>query len=71
MSAYVFDEVRETFRAAVLAALDDAAKKYTDGASNGWTDSDLPEFFRALDSQIERIAERHDIALLEPMESES
>jgi|KBSMisStandDraft_5_1062788.scaffolds.fasta_scaffold1337887_2 hypothetical protein len=68
-ASYPLEQVRDSFRAAVLAALDEAAKQYTGNAASGWTDSDLPEFFRALDSQIERVAERHDIALLEEVTS--
>ena len=68
-SSYRYDDVRETFREEVLTALDKAAKKYTGETNSGWTDQDLPEFFKALDAQIERIAERNNIALLDPIEA--
>ena len=68
-ASYPLEQVRDSFRAALLAALDKAAKQYTGEAKSGWVDSDLPELFRALDSQIERVAERYEIALLEEVTS--
>lgn len=60
------DDVREVFRQHVLDALDAAGKLFTNEARAGWTDQDLPALFKALDAQIERWADRADIALLEP-----
>jgi hypothetical protein len=62
------DDVREAFRLRLLEALDSAAQSLTGEPDCGWTDSDLPHLFRALDAQIERWAERKDVALLEPQD---
>lgn len=59
------EEAREAFRSRVLAALDDAAEHLTGEPGVGWTDQDLPAFFKELDKQIERFADRRNIALVE------
>jgi len=50
------DSKEDKFRHAVLDALDHAA--YLCGMPSGWTDQDLPELFRAIDSHRERLEAR-------------
>lgn len=71
MPAYNRNHVRDLFRLCVLKALDTAARQFTFNPQSGWVDGDLPAVFSALDAQIERIAARHDITLLEPVSEES
>jgi hypothetical protein len=48
----------ETVRLAVLDALDAAAVELYGQKHIGWKDHDLPELFRAIDAQAERIFDR-------------
>ena len=48
----------ETVRLAVMAALDTAAAELYGQENIGWKDQDLPELFRAIDAQAERIFDR-------------
>jgi hypothetical protein len=48
----------EGVRLAVLAALDAAAVELYGQEHIGWKDQDLPELFRAIDAQAERIFDR-------------
>lgn len=59
------DEVRETFRTAVLSALDGAAREVfaAAGTAPGATDGDLPALFRIIDAHVEKLAERHGAVL--------
>lgn len=59
------EDIREIFRAFLLAALDAAARK-TFGVDNdqarfgrGATDADLPRLFAALDIQIDALVKRY------------
>lgn len=47
------DTPEDKFRHHVLNALDAAAE--SSGLIHGWTDEDLPELFRAIDAQRERV----------------
>ena len=59
----------ETFRDAVLRALDDAARQTFNPPRNdaGATDADLPRLFAAIDAQVEALAERYRCALVTPV----
>ena len=52
------EEIQEKVRAAVIAALDNAALDITGKPNQGWTDNDLPPLFRAIDVQATIIAGR-------------
>jgi hypothetical protein len=53
------DDTRiERVRLAVMAALDAAAVELYGQENIGWKDADLPELFRAIDAQAERIFDR-------------
>lgn len=54
----------ETFRLAVLAALDEASIEVF-GHNLGATDADLPKLFPAIDAQVQRLADRLDHTLFE------
>jgi hypothetical protein len=54
------DDAQDTFRRAVLAAMDDAAREIFGGQVLGATDADLPHFFPALDAQLERLSQRFE-----------
>jgi hypothetical protein len=63
-------DVRDIFRDKLLDALDEAS----DAAfgmvvpvhrARGWTDADLPELFKTIDAQVERLAARFAIKLEE------
>ena len=64
--------VQDAFRDGVLAALDKIARETffnVPAASHndvGATDADLPQLFKAIDEQVERLCERFDIVLVEP-----
>ena len=62
------DDTREVFRLAVLEALDQAARLTFDPARNdaGATDADLPRLFKAIDAQVEVLAERYQTILVDP-----
>ena len=49
---------RETFRRYILSALDDWAEERFLVAKAGWKDQDLPELFKGLDAQFDRLVER-------------
>lgn len=52
------DDRIQRVRDAVLAALDAAAVELYGQERVGWTDGDLPELFRAIDAQANRIFDR-------------
>ena len=58
-------DTRDVFREKVLAALDAAARETFDPPRNdaGATDGDLPRLFKAIDKQIEILADRYNITL--------
>jgi len=63
------DPIRDTFRQRVLEALDAAANE-TFGQlglvhrnDSGATDADLPRLFKALDEQVDVLAERYGVCL--------
>lgn len=60
-------DIQEIFRDHVLKALDAAAREVFDPPRNdaGATDADLPRLFKAIDAQIETLAERYDVAILD------
>ena len=60
------ERVQEEFRAAVLSALDTAARATFNPPRNdaGASDADLPRLFKAIDAQIEALADRYDFALV-------
>jgi hypothetical protein len=60
------DHVRTVFRAALLTALDNAARNVFN-RQLGASDQDLPRLFAALDAQIETLAERYDATLVEAL----
>ena len=65
------EAARETFRAHILAAMDEVGAAMfgelpTCGAhSQGATDADLPELFKGLDAQLDRLCERYNVALVD------
>jgi hypothetical protein len=61
------DDVRDTFRAAVLEALDKAAHEWFSPPRNdaGANDSDLPRLFASIDNHVETLASRYGVTLLE------
>lgn len=66
------ETIIETFRLCVLAALDTAANE-TFGAAglvhrndSGATDADLPRLFKAIDAQVDVLAERYGAVLVKP-----
>jgi hypothetical protein len=65
------DDARDVFRAALLLALDEAARSAfsAPGRAPGASDADLPRLFRALDEQVETLAERYGIALVDFFEA--
>lgn len=58
------DKVIDTFRNAVLAALDAAAIECF-GNTLGASDGDLPDLFRTLDLHVEKLATRYGAALVD------
>lgn len=52
------DAFLELVREKVLAALDASARKRYGVHNIGWKDSELPELFKVIDKQAERIAQR-------------
>jgi hypothetical protein len=58
---------RESFRRHVLDALDAAARETFNPSRNdaGASDADLPRLFKAIDAQIEVLAERYCIKLID------
>lgn len=59
------DDIRETFRLEVLAALDRVTERLCDAGGfdlpkggTGATDADLPHLFPAIDAQMERVVQR-------------
>ena len=66
MNTIDLDFARETFKAAVLRALDKAATDvFGEDAYTvlGWTDEDLPTILPLVTRQIERVAEREAVRL--------
>lgn len=67
------DTVRGIFRSHLLVALDAAAREVFQVTHNehdpGGTDADLPRLFKALDFQIEVLAERYNVALTDEQTS--
>jgi hypothetical protein len=63
------EAVRDVFRERLLMALDLAAREAFDPQdrtrAEGATDGDLPRLFSALDVQIETLAERYNVALVD------
>ena len=59
----------ETFRQMVLEALDRAAHETFKPSRNdaGATDADLPRLFKAIDAQVEALADRYDVVLITPL----
>ena len=57
------DDIRDTFRAQLLVALDKAARKTIGAKCYGANDQDLPRLFRALDEQIRVLANRYNVNL--------
>lgn len=58
------EAVREAMRLAVLDALDKTARYYFrhgDDLQPGADDSDLPELFRVIDAQTERLFNRYEV----------
>lgn len=60
------DETIDAFRKAVLGALDKAAGETIKDGAHGWVDQELPRFFKALDAQIESVAARYNVTLVDP-----
>lgn len=60
------EDAREVFRRKVLSALDEAAKEVFNPPRNdaGATDADLPRLFKAIDAQVECLADRYGIRLI-------
>ena len=59
---YKRNSIIETFRAAVLDALDEAA--YTEfGETIGATDADLPELFSTVDNHVDKLLKRLNISV--------
>ena len=66
MNTIDLDFAQETFKAAVLRALDKAATDvFGEDAYTvlGWTDEDLPTILPLVTRQIERVAEREAVRL--------
>lgn len=65
------NNTREAFRQAVLAAMDDAAQSLfghlpaCGSHSQGATDTDLPELFKGIDAQLDRLCERYEVVLVD------
>ena len=65
------EKVRDTFRNAILRALDEASQEVFEGftklpkRTQGATDGDLPELFRGIDAQIDRLCNRYDVVLVD------
>jgi 3-hydroxyacyl-CoA dehydrogenase len=65
------DTVQYTFRDGVLAALDLIARDVFANVpkaqrnDTGASDADLPELFKSIDAQVERLCARYDIVLVE------
>lgn len=65
------DTTREKFRQAILAALDDVAQDVfgelplCGSHSQGAIDADLPELFRGIDAQLDRLCERYNVVLVD------
>ena len=63
------EDARDTFRQAVLEAMDKAAREIFGPAVTrndcGATDADLPQLFQALDAQLETVAERFGCTLVD------
>lgn len=61
------NDTRDIFRQAVLDALDKAARQTFDPPRNdaGASDADLPRLFESIDTQVEVLAERYNVALVD------
>jgi hypothetical protein len=65
------DTTLEPFRQAVLEALDKTAREvfahFPLAARNdtGATDADLPELFKGIDAQVERLCQRYNAIMVE------
>ncbi len=59
------DYALEVFRNRVLSALDEAAREIFNPPRNdaGATDADLPRLFKAIDAQVEALADRYRVVL--------
>lgn len=59
------DYVRDVFREAVLKGLDLATRQTFDPPQTnaGATDADLPRLFKAIDAQVDRLADRFGVIL--------
>ena len=61
------DNTRDIFHLAVLAALDTAARETFNPPRNapGASDIDLPRLFRAIDEQVDVLAKRYGVTLID------
>jgi hypothetical protein len=63
--------VQEAFRLAILKALDETAAEIFEGfkslpkRAQGATDAELPELFRAIDAQTNRLCGRYGVVLVD------
>lgn len=64
MTTQDLDKAKDAFRDRVLAALDEAAEEVF-GQSLGAKDADLPEIFKCIDAQMQRLAVRFEHPLYE------
>lgn len=62
---YDKDYATDLFRARVLEAMDQAAFEIFHVDAGGPTDAHLPELFKALDLQLEKLCQRHNHPLYE------
>jgi hypothetical protein len=64
------DTVQDAFRDGILLALDKIAERAFENIPTlprraaGASDADLPELFRTIDAQVERLCARYDIVLV-------
>ena len=54
------DEAKSYFRNQVLTAFDKSFDRITGIEFGGWKDEDLPELFKAVDAQVNRIMKRNN-----------
>jgi hypothetical protein len=65
------DDVRDTFRDGLLAALDLLAREVfgalpaAQGRAPGASDADLPALFADIDRHVDRLCERYDVVLVD------